>query len=85
MSHEALSANLSRKAAAILQQLFTSGDSQSLAVADCLNSIADNGEDSASDAYLVACAKEIRDAANAVITALTPTNTRHQRQRRPTT
>jgi hypothetical protein len=81
MSHEALSDNLSPNAKAILDQLFNVGDSQSLAVAECLNTIAENGEDSASDGYLVVCAQEIRDAATTVMKALDPTG-KHRIARR---
>lgn len=70
MSHDPLSAHLSPQSSAILNQLFHAGDSQSRAVADCLNTIADNGDDSATDPYLISCAEEIRDAATAVIDAL---------------
>lgn len=85
MSHEALSNNLSPKAKTILDQLFNSGDSQSLAVAECLSSIADNGADSASDAWLVVCAQEIRDAASSVIKALRHANRHHPKRKWPTT
>jgi len=82
MSHEALSDNLSPNAKAILDQLFNAGDSQSLAVAECLNTIAENGADSASDAYLVVYAQEIRDAATTVMKALGPTSKRRITRRR---
>jgi hypothetical protein len=82
MSYEAPSDNLSLNAKAILDQLFNADDSQSLAVAECLNTIAENGEDRASDAYLVVCAQEIRDAATTVMKALGPTSKRRIRRRR---
>lgn len=70
MNHDPLSAHLSPQAATILHQLSNAGDSQSRAVADCLNTIAENGDDSAADSSLIVCAEEIRDAATAVIDAL---------------
>lgn len=82
MSHDTLSEHLSPQAKAILEQLFNAGDSQSLAVAECLNNIAANDEESASDAFLVVCAQEIRDAATAVIAALDRIPAHKPRKRR---
>jgi hypothetical protein len=61
---------LSAQASEILTSLATSGQSESAAVADCLNTIAENGGIQATDAYLVCCAEMIIEAAQDVITAL---------------
>jgi len=61
---------LSDKASEVLTQLAESGQSESIDVADCLNTIAENGEEQAADEYLVGCAEEMIEAAQAVITAL---------------
>lgn len=61
------SENLSAKAAEELQELGDSGDSQAFAVADCLNTIAENGGDQSTDEYLIGCAQEIITAAQRFI------------------
>ena len=61
------SEHLSAKAAAVIQELGDSGDSQAFAVADCLNSIAENGGSQSADEYLIGCAKEIIAAARRFI------------------
>lgn len=55
---------MSPKAQELIQQMLDSGDSQQLAVGDCLNTIAENGDDQNTDEHLICCAEEIRDAAN---------------------
>lgn len=75
MSHYDLAPDLSTNAQQVLTTLLESGDSQAVGVADCLNTIAENGPDSASDHSLTACAKEIKDWADWVINELHPTQT----------
>ena len=60
------------KLEAIIQSLEDSCSSESLAVADCLKTIAENGDEQAEDDYLVCCAMEIRDAAQSVIDQMRP-------------
>jgi len=43
----------------LLEQLENAGDSQALAVADCLRTIAENGDEQAEPEYLADCAREI--------------------------
>ena len=50
---------MERRIENILDIMENSGDSQSLAVAECLRNIADNGDEQAKSSYLVGCAKEI--------------------------
>lgn len=73
MSFEATE-ELSERAKAVINELFNSGSSEAHAVADCLNTIAENGDDGelnqASDEYIVTCAKQIIEAARRVIAAL---------------
>ena len=56
----------------ILDSLEDSCSSEALAVADCLKTIAENGDEQAEDSYLVGCAGEIRDAAQSVIDQMRP-------------
>lgn len=58
---------MTKKLQAILEELEDSGTSESLAVADCLLSIAENGEESDEDEFLLGCAEEIRNSAQSVI------------------
>lgn len=51
----------------ILDEMENSGSSESLAVADCLRTIASNGGEQGYDKYLIGCAEEIRDAAQGFI------------------
>jgi hypothetical protein len=51
---------MTNKCEDILDEMTDSGDSQALAVADCLRTIAENDEDQAKDTYLIECAKEIK-------------------------
>lgn len=48
----------------ILKAMSRSGQTEQIAVADCLLDIAKNGD---GDEFLLVCAEEIRDAAQAVI------------------
>lgn len=66
MSFEATE-NLSERAQEIINELFDSGSSESHAVADCLNTIAENGNDQATDKHLVCCSEQIIAAAQRVI------------------
>lgn len=61
------SENLSAKVAEVIQELGDSGDSQAFAVADCLNTIAENGGDQSTNEYLIGCAQEIITAAQRFI------------------
>ena len=61
---------LSKKAAALIDELIESGDSQSLAVGECLDTIAGNDEESATDEFLLVCAEEIKTAAEYAISVL---------------
>ena len=70
MSHPAITDGVSPAIAEALQELFMSGDSQAYAVADCLNDIASNGDEKATDEFLVTCAEEIIAAADRVIQAV---------------
>lgn len=55
---------------AVLRELYDSGSSEQLCVADCLTTIAANSEEQASDEHLVGCARLIIEAANRVIEAV---------------
>jgi hypothetical protein len=55
--------DLSDKAREALQGLADSCSSEAAGVADTLNTIAENGEEQATDEHLVGCAEEIRDYA----------------------
>lgn len=68
--------NLSAKMQEILEELDSSGSSEAIAVADCLNTIAENGDDQATDEHMLCCAEEIRDYAQRVIDNLGPTKKR---------
>lgn len=72
MGHPAIADGVSETVSQLLQQMFESGDSQEMAVADCLNTIAENGDGMESDTHLLCCAEAIRDAANAFIETLKP-------------
>lgn len=48
----------------LLEEMMESGDSQALAVADCLQTIASNGDEQGEDAYLVGCAEQIKEWAD---------------------
>lgn len=54
---------MSDKLEALLRQMEQSGDSQKLAVADCLRTIASNGDGQDTDAFIACCADEIGRAA----------------------
>lgn len=54
----------------ILQELELSGSSESLAVTDCLHTIAGNGGEQDTDTYLLGCAGEIADAAQSIMTRM---------------
>lgn len=54
---------ISEKLEALLLQLEESGDSQKLAVADCLRTIASNGDEQATDKFIACCANELGQAA----------------------
>lgn len=64
--------DLSDKAEAELKSLADLGSSEAAAVADCLNTIAENGDYQAEDKYLVGCAGEIRDYAQRFIKEVRP-------------
>jgi hypothetical protein len=51
----------------VLTRMSQSGSSEAEAVAECLNTIAENGEGSETDEHLVACAQEIIDWAQSFI------------------
>lgn len=61
---------LSEKATEVIEGMFSSGSSEQWAVADCLNTIAGNGDEQETDEHLIGCAEEIRDAANYFIEQL---------------
>lgn len=63
MSNLTPAAGLSVAAADVIRELADSGQSEAYAVAECLNTIAENGEESATDAHLAACADELIAAA----------------------
>ena len=50
-----------------LHELWRSDTSEGKAVAECLNDIASNGDEQATDACFLTCAEEIRDWANTFI------------------
>lgn len=62
--------HLSAQASTVLTELATSGSSEDAGVADTLNTIAQNGEDSATDEYILGCAEQMLAAAVQVIQAL---------------
>jgi hypothetical protein len=51
---------LSEKAREVFKEMESSCSSEALCIVDCLNTIAENGIESASDEFLVVCSKEIR-------------------------
>lgn len=55
--------NLSPKAREVLSDLANSGQTEQIAVAECLNEIASNGGKQAKDEFLCTCAKELATAA----------------------
>lgn len=61
---------LSPNAEEILRELANSGSSESSGVAEILNTIAEDGDESATDEYLIVCAEEIINAAQAFIDRL---------------
>jgi len=63
---------LSPNAKQVLTDMASNGSSEAAAVADCLNTIASNGEEQATDRYLVGCAEEIRDYAIRFINLMRP-------------
>lgn len=63
MSNLTPAAWLSAAAADVIRELADSGQSEAYAVAECLNTIAENGEESATDDHLAACADELIAAA----------------------
>lgn len=63
---------LSKRAKAIIEQLIESGDSQALAVGECLQTIAENGYEQSSNQFLIGCAQEIIAASQRFIDALRP-------------
>lgn len=67
---------LSAKAEHTLRGLADSGSSEAATVADCLNTIADNGDEQAEDEYLAGCAEQIAGHALAVAYELTTEESR---------
>lgn len=63
---------LSPKAKELIQRMLNSGDSQQVAVGECLNTIAENDEEQSTDEHLICCAREIAAAANAFCNVLQP-------------
>jgi len=63
---------LSDKAKAVFKELVSSCSSEAAGVVECLNTIAENGEDQATDAFLADCAFAMRDFCQRVVNALTP-------------
>jgi len=61
---------LSEKAREALKEMESSCASEALCIVDCLNTIAENGSESASDEFLVARAKEIRGWADHFINCM---------------
>ena len=61
---------ISDKAVEILTEFEQSGQTETIAVADILKSIASNGDGQETDDFLLACAEEIRNAADAFINRL---------------
>ena len=59
---------MSEKLADILERMARSGQTEQIAVAECLIDIAQNGD---GDDFLLVCAEEIRDAAQEIITQMT--------------
>lgn len=53
--------------AAALDSMAISGSSETIAVAECLNTIAENGDEQATDDFLLGCAEELIEAARGFI------------------
>lgn len=70
MSYPEICETISPRLRETLASLFESGSSEAYAVADCLNMIAMNGEDSTTDAFLLCCAEELQHHAQTVIDVL---------------
>lgn len=62
--------NVSEKAAEILDEFANSGSCETSGVASILGTIAENGGGQETDDFLLACAEEIRHAADSFITRL---------------
>jgi hypothetical protein len=58
---------MTKKFTELLEEMMESCDTQQLAVAECLQTVAENGDDQEEDDFLIGCAEEIRDAAQYVI------------------
>lgn len=56
----------------VIDRFVASGETEAIAVGECLASIAENGSDMASDAFLVACAGEMMTAAEAFQEGVAP-------------
>jgi hypothetical protein len=63
---------LSDKARQALEDLANSGQSEAAGVADCLNTIAENGDGQEEDNHLLNCADEIIAAARAFVARVKP-------------
>lgn len=61
---------ISDKAVEILTEFERSGQTETIEVAEILKSIASNGDGQETDEFLLACAEEIRNAADAFINRL---------------
>ena len=70
MSWFCVASGMSDNAKDILRDMVTACSSEASAVAECLNTIAENGEEQASDTFLIGCAEEIRDWAQEFITRM---------------
>ena len=64
--------NLSPRTRAVIETFARSGESETIGVAEILNGIAENGPDSADNAFLAGCAEQIRDAAQSFIDQVAP-------------
>lgn len=72
MGPPALAAGLSLRARQVLSHLMTTGQSEDHGVAEMLNTIAENGDDMASDAMLRTSAQNIIHAAQFVLRQTQP-------------
>lgn len=63
---------MTKKLKRILMAMEDSGDTQQHAVAECLTTIAGNGNEQANDAYILGCARALRNASQSVIDHMTP-------------
>lgn len=61
---------LSEAAKTVFEELVSACSSEASGVVECLNTIAENGGEQATDAFLRGCAEEMRDYCERVITAL---------------